>query len=168
MSEGTTETITAAIIAGIFAIIAPILTYIFTKFYDNRDLLVISQNRKAALNGAWHGKIFQAEGIRGQPVQYPFNIDLSVNKKEVHGIGKVNFPISKTETHVFNVSLLGGFLHDRFLKLDYKNTNPAEMQFGSLILNLSSDGKKLSGRFLGYGAKTEKLVFGELTLEKRT
>lgn len=158
----------AAIISGIFVIVAPILAYIFTKHYENKDkdFLTISQSRKIALDGSWNGKVFQAEWLNGQPINYPFTITLDVSKKEIKGTGIVHFPMSKTEIHSFNISLKGGFLHDRFLKLDYKNTNQAAMQFGSLILNLSSDGKKLTGRFLGYGSKTEKLVFGELKLEK--
>ncbi|SEH06301.1 Uncharacterised protein [Candidatus Venteria ishoeyi] len=91
-----------------------------------------------------------------------------MSKKEVIGTGEVDFPVSEVENHAFNISLTGGFLHERFLKLDYKNTNLAAVQFGSSLLTLSSDGTKLNGRFLGYGAKTERLVFGEIKLQKKT
>jgi len=61
----------------------------------------------------------------------------------------------------------GGFFHDRFLKLDYKNADNTAVQFGAIITELSSEGRTLRGYYVGYGAISERPVCGTLEVQKQ-
>lgn len=45
-------------------------------------------------------------------------------------------------------------------------TNYMSKCIGSIIAELNAYGNFMSGRFVGYGAKSERLVFGDIKLEK--
>lgn len=79
--------------------------------------------------------------------------------RSIAGLGEFAFDFRSTR-YVFKVHLKGGLRYDRFLKLDYKNTNESAIQFGSIMAQLSDDGHELEGQFLGYGAVSRRIVHG--------
>ncbi len=62
--------------------------------------------------------------------------------------------------------LRGGFLFDRFLRMEYKNTKGHVVQFGSVVLELLAEGDELDGRYAGYGSISSTLVSGTVRLKK--
>ncbi|KPA15912.1 hypothetical protein MHK_003884, partial [Candidatus Magnetomorum sp. HK-1] len=61
--------------------------------------------------------------------------------------------------------LIGRFISDEFIRIDYKNKEPGVFQWGVCILRFMSRGKKLNAKFIGYGPESQKLVFGDIFLE---
>lgn len=73
----------------------------------------------------------------------------------------------KDGSHVkLQFRLRGGFLHDRFLRLEYENRDNAAIQFGSVVAELSADGKTISGGYIGFGAQSQRIVTGTIALTK--
>ena len=64
------------------------------------------------------------------------------------------------------IHLVGSLEKGHLLKLEYKAKNPEVTQFGFLILDLSANGQKLSGRFLSYSKQLEHLTYGNVELRK--
>lgn len=92
-------------------------------------------------------------------------MEFTATKKNVTGTGDYFFKYdNKDQKAKFKYS--GGFLHDRFLLFEYINIDPSVIQLGSMLFELSNDGKTLEGRFQGYGVKTKGIVWGTVTLEK--
>jgi hypothetical protein len=162
--------IKVAIISGLFALLAPIITYVVTKELEDRYFEQMPYERQNALSGRWEGMMYQEVGFDGErlevPMEIPIDIEATVSGRRLEGVSKVKFPLPNGETDTSLVNFTGGFLHDRFIKIDYKNSNLATIQFGSMILELNSRGNMLSGRFLGYGDFTEVLVFGKVKCQK--
>lgn len=63
---------------------------------------------------------------------------------------------------------IGGFLYDRFLQFEYENGCATIRQFGFMMLYIDEDVKnRMTGRFVGYGPESNKVVGGTLTLNKQ-
>jgi hypothetical protein len=119
------------------------------------------------LNGNWQGSAYQEIGPDGNPLDAKLHYSLTASRKVVRGDGTYSIRWQdKDQVRKFTAS--GGFLHDKFLKLDYKNIDDSAIQFGSAILELSADGKKLTGSYLGYGATSERFIYGTIELEKQS
>ena len=150
----------------ITAIIGPLLTYFIRDWHKNKPLKIIRAGRRKALNGNWQGSAYQEIGPDGNPLDAKLHYTLTASRKIVRGSGIYSLKL-KDKDQSRNFTASGGFLHDKFLKLDYKNTDDSAIQFGSAILELSADGKKLTGLYLGYGATSERLIHGTIELEKQ-
>jgi hypothetical protein len=157
--------IIVALIAGGFAIIAPIVTFIVTRSYENRFLQPVSSNRVAALVGSWEGTTHQECGPGGKPDDAKVSFKLALAGKKLRGQGIFRTCVGAEEV-VITFHLSGGFLHDRFLRFDYNPEASETVQFGSIIVELSNDAKKLTGRYMGYGAFTNALVYGTVCVTK--
>jgi len=152
--------VVAAIITGGVAVLAPIITLVFKQIYDRRSLGNIKGRRKAVI-GTWSGSIVQE--IDSNVVSFNLEITFSAGKKIVQGDASF---ISPTNNQLTKLKFIGGFLHERFIKFEYKNPDESIIQFGSSILDLSSDGKTLNGKFIGYGSATNRIVNGEVMLKR--
>jgi hypothetical protein len=61
----------------------------------------------------------------------------------------------------------GGFIFDRFVRLEYGSKTPGSVWFGSMILELSpADAKELKGNFVAYGAYSQRIVTGPIEFRK--
>ena len=62
----------------------------------------------------------------------------------------------------------GGFVHDRFLRMNYHRTDEPRVQFGSMILELDDHSKRLVGKLVGYGPYSKGIVEADISLEKNS
>jgi len=60
----------------------------------------------------------------------------------------------------------GWFFVREFFELDYKNSDSAHIQFGSMVFEVSPCSKKIKGKFSGYGSVSKAVVGGDISLEK--
>ena len=156
------STVLAAIIGGLCTIGASIGAVFLTRLFDN-PLGFKKDRRLAALAGQWEGTVHQ----EGPPtIDFRQTVYIKLAGRTVRGEGTV-FSQAYMITEPF--TFFGGFVHDRFLRLEYEIQNqPGSVQFGYAILDLSPDGKTLSGKFVGYGALvTRDLVNGTTQLQKQ-
>ncbi|MGZ0080787.1 hypothetical protein [Methylomonas sp. YC3] len=149
----------AAYISGVFAIFGPIIVFIATKHYEIRYLQPINHDRRIAVVGRCRGEIVQPN--------LTSNIELrfDVRNKEVIGEAQINRVVEGRE-RLITLTMTGGFLYDRFLKLDYKNADASTIQFGSITLELAADPRAMEGKYSGYGSVSNCIVFGEIHLTK--
>ena len=63
--------------------------------------------------------------------------------------------------------MTGGLVHNRFLQLNYLSADPTIVQFGSIVSEIDSRGTTMSGKLVGYGAYSEKIVSGKYHLSCR-
>ncbi len=151
--------IIAAWIAGGFAIATPAITYFVTRAAEAHLFQDISEDRRTAIEGHWTGVADQE--FRGHPVSYPAELDLEVRGRDIRGRLHVDLKDGGQEyTPTFELS--GGFLHDRFLRLEYASNAKGSVHFGAMILELSPDTTVLSGNFVAFGAYSQMIVPGSL------
>lgn len=150
------------IAALITAIVGPIVTLVATKAYERRFLEVMPDNRQKALAGTWAGVAHQEVGPDGNPLGSSITLELTTTRKTVAGTGRLC-----DQDYEARFTISGGFLHQRFLKLKYKNTDDAALHFGNITVEMSGDGRSLRGRYLGYGRVSERLVYGTVELNKK-
>jgi hypothetical protein len=62
------------------------------------------------------------------------------------------------------LKLTGGFYHDRFVRLEYFNSEGRRMQFGCATLELDAPGDKMEGEYVGYGAWSEAVISGTISV----
>lgn len=152
-----------AFVSGGFAVVAPIVTFIATKAYETRFLDHISPGRRKALVGTWEGIAHQELGPDGKPVDLKATFTFTTSRKLVIGEGTYRLPDDSQARFRFS----GGFLHDRFLRFNYTSAEDGVIQFGSVILELSSDAKEFRGRFQGFGVRSQRMVYGDVVLRKK-
>jgi len=152
--------VVAAWIGGGFSIVGPIATFFAMKAYEGRFLEPLQADRKRALAGQWRGTIVQTS------LMSDLSVSLEVSGRKITGAAELRFVLKGQDRHLV-LRLVGGFLHDKFLKLDYtKKNNDGSIQFGSLIVELSSDARTLHGEYVGYGSITNAIVSGAISLSK--
>ena len=136
-----------------------ICSHSIIRFQDIRD------ERGAMLTGSWQGRGLQEQGPENEPFEFPIKFKLRVQDCQVHGTGSAHFKLIQEEIEAF-FEVYGGFVHGRFLKLDYRNSDGSVIQFGSLLLTLDDGGKLLTGTLVGYGFKSKRPVSVEIQLTK--
>jgi hypothetical protein len=154
----------AALIAGGTAIVAPIVTFIVTKAYEHRSLEVIDPRRRR-VTGEWAGTAHQAMGPDGTPFDADIMFTLHAQKKLLTGEGRYHARYAGSDIDL-HFRLTGGFIQRDFVRMDYDTMREGEIQFGSVLCELSADCAHLTGRFQGYGVMTQSLVYGTLDLHK--
>lgn len=150
----------AGLVTGGCALVVPVITFVLTKAYEGRFFEPMARSRREALAGKWRGRLDQA------PISGDLEVELDVASKRVHGKAHLTLDFEGKERFI-TLSLTGGFLHDQFLKLDYKNTNPGTIQFGSIILELAAEPRTMEGEYAGYGSLNRRIVSGKIMLTKR-
>jgi hypothetical protein len=75
-------------------------------------------------------------------------------------------PADRSKDQCFTMT--GGFRHDRFLKLEYKNKKHFKIQFGSILFDFDEDGETLTGQYVGFGHKSKKVVHGTIVLDTKS
>lgn len=156
--------VAAAVIAGVFGLVSPVVTYIAIKQYDN-GVFQRHSERLRALVGKWQGTMHQEVGPEGTPFDAPYTLQLTVSGKVVSGTGS-SHPTFWGKEYDARFLVRGGFLHERFLRFDFHNADEAIIQFGSMTLALSDDCESLKGRYVGYGDVSKQIVYGTIDLHK--
>jgi hypothetical protein len=159
----TPPAVIAAWIAGTFAIVAPIITYFVKRAADTYLFQSISKDRRAAIEGHWTGSMGQE--FRGHQVAYTGMLQLEVHGRTLRGMLHVTLKFGgQTFEPIFDMS--GGFLHDRFARLQYTSKAKGSVHFGAMILELSPAATELKGRFVAFGAFSQEIVSGPIQLVK--
>jgi hypothetical protein len=117
--------------------------------------------RRKALAGVWSGQGRQEKLSDWPAFTSKVDVKLRVTGAAIEGAGAFRF-----KEYNIRFKLTGTFSHDRFLKLDYNNIDDDAIQFGCFMAELSADGKTLSGHYVGYGAVSEDIVRGAITISK--
>jgi hypothetical protein len=120
------------------------------------------EGRKRGLIGTWVGKVDQEmpEGILSSDAK----MEITVTPKGIEGVAVLNTPLVDYPL-VLNFSC--GVLYDQFIRLEYVGADPATIQFGTWVARLSANGRKIEGRYVGYGSITDRIVTGYAVLNKQ-
>lgn len=149
-----------AVIGGGFSI----LTVVVTKLFDAQPFDYVSRKRRRAISGRWEGESQQNSGPSGGPETLPLTMKMEVFWfRIIRGTGEYRLP----DGTVSEFKCRGGFLYDRFLRVHYDSVEDSIVQFGSVVMELSSDAKSLTGNFVGFGVDSQKIVHGLLKLQKK-
>lgn len=149
--------IIAASILGTATVVAAVLPLL----RENLKWAPISAKRRKLVCGSWRGVTHQAVGPDGSPMDVEIITEISTSWRRL-----------KTHTRIrgggieLKSTARGGFVWGDYLVATYKNINPNLVNFGTVLLRLHADGRHLSGRMIGYGTKSERIIHGEMELEK--
>jgi hypothetical protein len=161
MSE---TTLLGSAIAAAGTVGAAAATAIIKALADGAFLKVSSEDR-TILPGNWTGAIQMKEGVLATKT-----LSVRLNNVKISGstfAGTAHLTCKDTEVdYDESFTVKGGFLRPTFLKLEYTNTTPGRLEFGSMILHFDSLGKNLNGTLAGYGALSGTSVYGTVSLKK--
>jgi hypothetical protein len=158
-------TIIAALIGGLFSIASIIVTFVITRISDS-DIWATRNLRQIALDGRWEASFHQVVGPEGAPIDFLGTITFKSNHRAIQGEGTIERAM-QNEKFSMDGTFTGRFIHDRFLKADYQIKNqPGVVQFGCMLAELSPNGHLLTGHFLGFGALSQKIVWGTVEVRK--
>lgn len=143
-----------AITGGIFTVIAPLLTLVITRYYDNKSYS--SSGGKRNLSGDWKGATTQSNG---KSVIVTGSIKSKI--KTLTGIATVTHGNSS-----ISVKLKGFYLDETHIQLNYVSSNEMIKNFGSQILKINANCTKLTGLTVGFGNEAEEIISGVTILEK--
>jgi len=156
--------VAAALITGpVTAALTAVLTYFLSE--DRLQRSKLTKARRSALTGRWRGTLSQEVGVRATPADAKLELELRCGWRTVRGAGVLRV-VSDGGVRSTVFHLRGGFLFDRFLRMEYKNTKGHVVQFGSVVLELLAEGDELDGRYAGYGSISSTLVSGTVRLKK--
>jgi hypothetical protein len=130
-----------------------------------KDLISPQVRRTDVLRGVWTGMLDQPEGPWGQPLKLNSRLMLTSGRQELTGrliIDHINPDEDITNTFKVN----GVFSYERFVQLNYTSENPMMIQFGAMLCELDDTGRKMSGKLIGYGSISRKIISGSLEFSK--
>jgi len=125
----------------------------------------VSTDRLALVPGQWEGRIKQDVAVEGMGRGAKVDMSLSVDGRRIFGHANLTFRIDGKPSQLVLI-VEGRYQNDRFLKFGYTSNVAGATHFGTFILTMNPVGTRLSGRYLGYGAFSEKLVWGDIKLGK--
>lgn len=160
----TSEAIIAAAIGAVITaaatIASPLVPTIYEQYLDPK-YKTISRDRAEKLDGVWSGDFNQL--INGQTQIVKLTLNLNIKGKQVVGTLSFLSPIDKAQQ---SFDITGGFLFDRFARLDYDSKDKGQEYFGSIVVELDSMATQMVGSFVAYGAYTKRIVTGTIKLKK--
>ena len=153
----------STIAAAIISAIAVMAAAIWPSISKNINFSTISGQRRKQLEGSWQGTTSQKRGPEGDPIEVELFLEIKLSWRRI----KTEALVRGGGTEIKTVGS-GGFLWGDYFQVNYRGSNAAIINFGTLILRLHSHGRGLSGRLLGYGSESEDLVYGKVALRKVT
>ncbi|MDH3672908.1 MAG: toll/interleukin-1 receptor domain-containing protein [Gammaproteobacteria bacterium] len=121
--------------------------------------------RLRTIAGEWKGAIHQDKGPKGQAIEYRLTGTLDVYRNMI--TGEFAYSVSLEDSAIEARMIASGkSFYDRFIQLNYEPKDPGAIHFGTMILEVSAKGNTASGYFTGYGATSEGLITGRVTLHK--
>lgn len=136
-----------------------------TRIFDSDSLPGTRNVRQISITGRWEGTIHQEGGVRGASVDQQLTIVLKSTRRNTQGEGVLRVAL-QNNAFTTHVRVKGKFVYERFLKLEYE-FEQGVMQFGFVLLELSPDGNTLEGRWMGFGALSQSLIYGTMRLRKQ-
>lgn len=143
----------AALLTGLLGLLGVLLNHILQNKYEKRVYLPLSKERVQAVCGTWEGESVDIDVPDDDLKKYKVTATFEKNQKYIQGIYEI-CKIPDGKTHKFNI--IGGFYNDSYLKFDYKNIDESLIHFGVILLKISSNGKHLTGKYLGYGSQRRR------------
>lgn len=112
-----------------------------------------------ALVGTWKGSFTQQR----ETLEH-FNIEMALKARLNVVYGTAKYRRSDKDGPWIDLKCVGGLVKDRYLSLYYENTTASKLQHGTFMFLLSGSNNKLTGKFLGIGPYTERIVSGPMVL----
>jgi hypothetical protein len=111
------------------------------------------------MHGKWRGTTTELDPTgQSEPIAYDITWDFQVSGD--HVTARSTLAVAGSGSVTDSYVLTGRVLYDRFVRIEYFNDNKGEVNFGTEILQVSDDGKRFVGRFVGYGAGVGRIISG--------
>ncbi len=122
----------------------------------------------SAVRGRWRGSHHQYVGPDGGPLDYQVNLYLDVKNQKL--VGTMHVILDEDFFKKYGVKeilyeITGGFSHDRFIQFQFVSRDPAVVQFGAALLELKATGRRMMGKFIAYGAISDRIIAGDMNYE---
>lgn len=153
--------IITAIIGGACAIAGSVSTAVIRHWLEQRQSIYKSlpPRRRDAISGHWNGRVYQAEGPYGPPIEFDIEFHLNTDGTKIEGEGFFEW-----EARSIKLLIEGGYIDDYYIKLEYKDADYTVLRYGTIFFQISPDAKKLAGKFLGYAAEKGGLIYGNMEM----
>jgi hypothetical protein len=137
-------TIITAIIGGASAIIGSVSTVAVKHWLERRKSIFknLPPRRRDAISGHWNGKVYQAEGPDGPPIEFDIELHLNTDGTEVTGEGFFEWEGKPT-----TLLISGGYIDDYYLKLEYKDADYQILRYGTFFFKSLLTRERLWGDF---------------------
>ncbi len=143
-------------------------TYMFMQVKNGAEKISDYQpmaGRQRQLTGHWQGE--SAKSLpSGETVNYKVSLDIEAAMRQTSGYGKLEAEHDGVRHSIEIEILTGGFLHDEFLKLEYRGDASHKAHFGSIIGSLDSAGSTIEATITGFSELLGAPGTGQLTLTK--
>ena len=136
------------------------------RLKENHERLM-SESDKIGISGTWHTEIDQDEGPGGGRFIQELEIVLRTNE-EGFIEGEYLDWVEVDGQRVYIDMVINGSLEPRrILKLDYRpEKDPSVLMFGYYVLEIGNISKSITGRFIGFGPVTNKVIGGFVKMTK--
>lgn len=141
--------------------VAPIVTLLIEKTIAAGNFVFASKERRRAIVGAWSGMAEQPNLPPGEKSPFPVGFSFNLRWKFISGTAWYDQPIPAKTVH-----FKGGFYDNQYLRIDFTHNKVDVIHFGTILLKLSADAGSLTGNFVAYGSKSEKITHGSISLKK--
>jgi hypothetical protein len=153
------------------AVVSTIVGIYVTRLHNTIKIPFLTSERKRSLRGCWHGIYKQDENSKRKATDLELELHLEPKLKIIQGkmiVKEINRKTSSFD-NTYRFEVIGYFLHDRFLQLNYKccGKSSKAIDIGSLFLKVSDSGGEMHGRLAGWGSISEDVISGTITLEWR-
>ena len=159
------ETIVMVALSSVASVTA---TYLFMQVKTGAEKIADYQpmsGRQRQLTGQWVGKSTKT-GANGESVDYKVSLNAEAAMRQVSGYGRLEAKHDGVR-HVVEIEILtGGFLHDQFLKLEYRADAKHKAHFGSIIGSLDAAGETIDATITGFSELLGEPGTGQLILKK--
>ncbi|MEM6359651.1 MAG: hypothetical protein AAF731_06145 [Bacteroidota bacterium] len=153
------------LITGIITLVTALvsLSYIVIE----KDLIPNFRKRKLLekFTGKWKGDLHQKAEKGQENLPQQIAITMKRNKNKVKG--KLTFVIENNSSgYLTEFNITGSIKHDRFLDLEYQNEDLNKLSFGSMVLEINPTNNELNGKLIGFGAKSKKIINGNIKVTR--
>ena len=159
------ETIVMVALSSVASVSA---TYLFMQVKSGAEKISDYQpmsGRQRQLTGKWQGESTKSLPS-GESVHYKVTLDIEAAMRQTSGYGRLEAEHDGVR-HVIEIEILtGGFLHDQFMKLEYRGDASHKAHFGSIIGSLDSAGETIDATITGFSELLGAPGTGQLVLKK--
>lgn len=163
MIEPGTAAFLAACVTGI---IGPLVTLKAKDHLDTKKMPLIDECRQGALTGKWYGIIHEDAEQHQFRTGIKMTLQLVSTERSIIGTAESTIEMPDGSSAPYKFSFKGPFRHNRFAHLEYCNADGSVLQFGTLVVELSDGGLELTGKFVGYGSRSGRIIHGNVRFEK--
>jgi hypothetical protein len=144
-----------AIIGGAATILSAIITLIVKNWLDNAPYPSIKGKR--SITGNWKGRTTQDDNkivnVTGK---------ITSKSKKIKGEARIEWEGEK----YMDLKIKGNYLDEDHVLINYHSVDSNVKNYGSQILKISANCKKLQGYTIGFGSEAEEIIRGETILDK--